>query len=127
MKILYISGPFGTKVDERDDYHSIDRNILTASEYSLAAARKGWAPFTPHKNTGGFQHVKDVSMEFWMEVCLEFVRRSDAILMLPRWEKSEGAIREKQIAIVHGIPVYYAQDGIPDAPIRCPRIKEKLP
>ena len=106
MKIIYISGAFGTKVDDGDDYHFIERNILRASEYALVAARKGWAPFTPHKNTGGFQHTHDIDPEFWMGVCLTFVRKADAILMIPGWEKSKGAIREKQIAVVHGIPVF---------------------
>ena len=115
MKVMYISGPFGTKADDRDDYHLIDRNIILASEYALAVSRKGWAPFCPHKNTAGFQHVKDLSPEFWMDVCLEFVTRSDAILMIPGWEKSPGAVREKHIADISGVMVFYAKDGIPEA------------
>ena len=78
------------------------------------AARKGWAPFTPHKNTADFQHIRDIQYPFWMEICLEFVERSDAILMIPGWEKSAGAARELDRALKVGIPVYfYDKEGIP--------------
>jgi hypothetical protein len=36
------------------------------------------------------------------------------MLMIPGWEKSEGAIIEKQLAAVYGLTVYYASDGIPE-------------
>jgi len=115
MKILYISGPFSRIPSGFDEYHGIEENILTASRYTLLAARKGWAPFCPHKNTAGFQHVKDINYEFWMEVCLTFVRKSDAILMLPRWEKSQGAVLEHDTALLLGIPIYYGVNGVPEA------------
>jgi hypothetical protein len=113
LKVLYISGHFSKIPDDEDFYHGINQNILNASRYALIAAKKGWAPFTPHKNTAGFQHVKDIPYEFWMEVCLTFVRKSDAILMLPDWQSSPGATKEHELARNLGIPIYYAENGIP--------------
>jgi hypothetical protein len=114
LKILYISGKFSKIPDGDDDHHhGIDQNILDASRYALRAAKYGWAPFTPHKNTAGFQHVKEIPYTFWMDVCLTFVERSDAILMLPGWESSPGATREHDLACELGIPIYYAENGVP--------------
>ena len=118
MKVLYISGPFGNIPDGYDLDHGIRHNINEASRYALMAARKGWAPFTPHKNTADFQHVRDLQYPFWMEVCLEFLERSDAILMIPGWERSGGAVRELERAAKVGIPIYfYEKGGIPPAPV----------
>jgi len=112
-KILYISGPFSSAPAGYDPLHATEHNINEASRYALMAARRGWVPFCPHKNTAGFQHT-DIPYEFWIEACLEFVRRSDAILMIPGWESSPGAKRECALATLIGKPVYYFMgDGIP--------------
>lgn len=108
MKVLYISGPFSTRAGDSDPYHSFEENIIRASKHALEAAKKGWAPFTPHKNTAGFQHVPEVSSRFWMEVCLEFVRRSDAILFLPGWSVCKGCREEYNLAASLHLPLYFA-------------------
>jgi hypothetical protein len=114
MKILYISGPFGKVPEGYDLLHGIQHNINEASRYALMAARAGWAPFTPHKNTADFQHITDIPNETWMEICLAFVQKSDAILMIPGWKDSPGAIREHNLALMSKIPIYYYEKtGMP--------------
>jgi nucleoside 2-deoxyribosyltransferase len=112
-KVLYISGPFGLIPEGYDELHGIRYNINEASRYALMAARNGWAPFCPHKNTSDFQHIEDINNESWMEICLTFVQKSDALLMIPGWERSKGAERERDLAIMLGIPVHNSRDGIP--------------
>lgn len=111
MKILYISGPFGTVPTGYDQLHGIQHNINEASRYALMAARRGWAPFTPHKNTADFQHVTDIENKQWMDICLEFVRRSDALLMISGWKDSPGSVLEHDLAWMLKIPIYYYDNG----------------
>lgn len=108
---IYISGPFSSA----DPIHGIGANILAASAVALEAARRGWLPLCPHKLFADYQH-SDVPYEVWMDLCLELLRRSDAILMLDGWEQSPGATRERAWAVAHGLLIYdHAADGVPPA------------
>ena len=113
MKVIYISGPFSLIPDGYDEVHGIEHNINEASRWALAVARKGWAPICPHKNTAGFQHVSDIPYSFWMDVCLTLVEKSDAILMIPGWEKSPGAQIELKKAEKLGLDIFYWYDDVP--------------
>lgn len=110
MKLLYLSGPFSN-----DDYiHGIEQNILNASKIALECWRQGWAVICPHKNTSGFQYVTDIPYERWLEGDTLMLSKCDAILMLPGWQKSNGACTERALAINMNIPVYdYNLDGVP--------------
>jgi nucleoside 2-deoxyribosyltransferase len=109
VKLLYIAGPFS----HRDRVHGIDRNILAASEIALACWKAGWATICPHKNTAGFQHTT-VPDSVWYEGDLEMLRRCDAVLLIPGWGHSMGAMNEAAEAEHWEIPVYvYDRDGIP--------------
>ncbi len=113
MKILYICGPYGTTPEGYDEIHRTQHNINEASRFALEAARKGWAPLCPHKNTAGFQHAADIPPEFWMGVCLSLLEKADAILLIPGWETSAGARRELERADDLGLSIFFAADGIP--------------
>ena len=102
MKTLYISGPFSLMPKGYDELHGTELNIIEASRYALAAVYKGWAPFTPHKNTANFQHIVDIDYSTWMNICLAFVERCDAILMMPGWERSHGGTMERELAVALG-------------------------
>lgn len=113
MKLLYLAGPFS----DDDPIHGVARNVLAASEIALEAARKGWMPVCPHKNTQDFQHAADIPPEFWYEGDLDLMRRCDAVLMLPGYERSQGALRELEVATAEGMGVYYYAefDEVPEA------------
>ena len=42
----------------------------------------------------------------WLEGDLEMMKRCDAVLMVPGWEKSQGAMIEYKVAINRGLPVF---------------------
>ena len=106
--ILYISGPFSGATEA-----AILANIARASSVALKAWRAGWACICPHKNTAGFQHAHDVHWSEWIAGDLAILRRCDAILMLPGWERSPGAVVEHKAAIDAGIDVMFYDGSVP--------------
>ena len=116
--ILYISGPYSA-----GNGRSVTDNIAVARRYAVAAANAGWMPFTPHLNTAHFEVTcPDVSHEEWLAGDLAILDRldpaTDAMLLLPGWLESAGAMREYQRAVARGIEVIYpvtSPDAIPSA------------
>jgi len=114
MKILYIAGPFSAPEGDPDPLHTIEANILAASRIALEAARKGWMPVCPHKNTAGFQHCLDIPVSHWYDGDIELMKRCDAVLLIPGWRESKGAAVERAVAIASGIPFSeYERGGMP--------------
>ncbi len=114
--LLYISGPY-----TGNDTHSTEENIETARQYSILAWQNGWAAVTPHLNTAGFEKFTDsLTHGDWVDGYLAILSRfnpsHDAILMLPRWRESEGAVTELKHALGRGIRVFYAIDFFMDVP-----------
>lgn len=116
--ILYISGPYSP-----GNGRTVADNIAIARRYAVAAANAGWMPFTPHLNTAGFEvDCPDVSHEEWLAGDLAILDRldpaTDAMLLLPDWIESPGAVREYHRAVARGIEVIYpvtSPDAIPPA------------
>ncbi len=69
----------------------------------------------PHPHPG-FQHYPEFTEEQWYAFNLEHLKHCDALLLITGWSRSKGATMERQYAIEHNIPVFYENDGIPDAP-----------
>ena len=116
--ILYISGPYSAGYGR-----TVADNIAVARRYAVAAANAGWMPFTPHLNTAGFEvDCPEISHEEWIAGDLAILKHldpaTDAMLMLPGWEESRGAVREYHRAVARGIEVIYpvtSPDAIPPA------------
>ena len=116
--LLYLSGPYSA-----GNGRTVAENIAVARAHAVAAARKGWFPFTPHLNTAGFEvDCPGVSHEEWLAGDLAILDRldpaTDAMLMLPDWIESPGAVREYHRAVARGIEVIYpvtSPDAIPPA------------
>ena len=116
--ILYISGPYSA-----GNGRTVADNIVVARRYAVAAANAGWMPFTPHLNTAHFEvDCPDVSHEEWLAGDLAILDRldpaTDAMLLLPDWIESPGAVREYHRAVARGIEVIYpvtSPDAIPPA------------
>lgn len=99
MKVIYIAGPF------RGPTHWIvENNIRRAEALALEVWRLGVAVICPHTNTRFFDGAADDSI--WLEGDKELLRRSDAMMLTPDWEKSSGARAERQVALDSGIPVF---------------------
>ena len=68
----------------------------------------GLAAICPHANTEKMDDA--VSEEEFIERDLEIVERCDAILMLPGYEHSQGAIAEMRHAVSCSLPVFSWDD-----------------
>ena len=116
--ILYISGPYSPGYGR-----STEDNIETARTYAVRAWEMGWAAITPHLNTAGFEHLcTGVEHDDWLAGDLAILDRldpaTDAMLLLPGWLESAGAMREYHRAVARGIDVIYpvtSPDAIPPA------------
>jgi len=98
---VYVSGPYTA------DPVSCTARAIDVGQVLLHA---GHAPFVPHLSHywETLHHVNDC--EFWMQIDLEWVRRSDVIIRIPG--QSSGADREVELARELGIPVFEWVDTI---------------
>ncbi len=104
--ILYLSGPYSA-----GNGRTVADNIAVARAHAVAAARKGWFPFTPHLNTAGFEiDCPEVSHQEWLDGDLAILRALSqagvAVLLLPGWEQSKGARLERDWAIHLNLEVF---------------------
>lgn len=98
--VVYIAGPY-----RADTPYAVERNVREAEAAALAVWRAGGAAICPHTMSrfyaGAFPETAALAGT------LELLRRSDAVLLLRRWQTSEGARAEKAEAERLGIPVFY--------------------
>jgi len=99
MKMVAIAGPYRSATE-----WGVIENIRRAELVSLAAWQLGVAVICPHKNTAFFGGAASDSV--WLDGAMEMVRRSDAVLTVVGWEKSDGARNEVALATQLGIPVF---------------------
>jgi len=100
MKVAYVAGPYRGPTE-----YQVHRNIQEAEAIALELWRIGFAVICPHKNSGYFGG--EVSEDLILEGCLKIVEKSDCIVMMYSWERSEGSTVEREFALQHSVPVYY--------------------
>lgn len=112
MKIVFISGPLTTGSKSGGKKY-IEENVKEAEKYQLALVNAGIGCFCAHTHTYN-HHAKGSKApeKFYYDMDMEFLKRSDAVLAIPGWEKSKGANREVEWAKSHGLPVFYPRSPI---------------
>jgi len=104
--ILYTAGPIRPK-----EGYSYEENIEQAKRIAYQLWQAGYAVICPQMNTN-LSECPDYSIG-WLEGDVQMIARCDAVVMLPRWEASEGSWVEKHYAEDRGIPVYIWPDVPP--------------
>ena len=101
MKLIYIAGRFSgpTRAD-------VERNIVTATHVGLEVARAGAMPVIPHSMTAHPDFERVQPYEFWIEGTLRQLDSCDAVMCVPGWETSKGAMFEVARAITRKMPVF---------------------
>lgn len=104
-KVVYVAGPYR---DKRGEYY-VRENIKTAETYSLEIWKMGdVAVICPHKNMAGLGGAYNLPDEIWLKGGLEFIKRCDAVFVLPDYMRSSGTRAEIEWAEQHKIPVFYS-------------------
>ena len=99
MIVVYIAGPFRGANAWEVERHAQSAEVLAYEVWAL-----GMVALCPHNNTRHFDGVLNDGI--WLSGDLELLGRCDAILMVPGWETSIGAMAERTFALTRGIPVY---------------------
>lgn len=97
---VYLSGPI-TATPER----SIEQHVASAVDVYWQLLRRGVPAFCPHLSAA-FPTAFLIPYEEWMAYDLIVIGRCTHVLMLPGWETSRGAARERTYAQEIGIPVF---------------------
>lgn len=101
MRLVYIAGPYtaATAIERTGNIHS-------ARERAVDVVRvvPGIFPVVPHLLGAGWED--EGSAAFWYAATLEVMRRCDAVLVLPTWKASKGAVAEVEEALRLGLPVF---------------------
>jgi len=109
MKIVFIAGPyFGDGTVE-----TIEKNIREAEKYQIALASAQVGFFCPHNHTEHFSSGKGATApeQFYYDLDFEFLKRiADALLAMPTWETSKGAVKEIAWAKEQGMKIFYPKN-----------------
>jgi len=105
-KLVYISGPYSS-----DDSKQKRANIENAINTAIWCARNKIFYFCPHMNSAYFDDLApDVPTEFYYEMDLRIAEACNAVIILPKFHYSEGAIREYHYFARNNKPIFYWPD-----------------
>lgn len=110
---IYVAGPYSAD------------NIVKALDHMRNGMRmatrimlEGHSPFVPWFDYH-FQLMlregEHLSVEDYYRYSIDWLKVSDAMLVLPGWKKSEGTIKEIEIAKEMNIPIFYRYDFLIDS------------
>lgn len=100
MLVVYVAGPF-----RGPNAWAVEQNIRRSEELAFRVAETGCMPLCPHTNTRFFDGT--LSGEFWLAGTLELMRRCDAVIFTPDYDKSVGALGELAEAQRLGLSCFF--------------------
>jgi hypothetical protein len=104
---VYLSGPMTAKQG-----YTVEQNVHAGLRAHLDLLQRGIPNFCPHLGGGYPSAWTDVPWDAWLEYDLAVIDRCTHLLMLPRWETSAGALKEKAYAEQRGVPVLFTLDEL---------------
>jgi nucleoside 2-deoxyribosyltransferase len=108
MKVIYIAGKYRGATP-----WAVEQNIRAAEDVAARVIQAGMMPLCPHANTRHMESLADDA--FMLAGTLELMRRCDAVLLVPNWMDSVGALAEVAEAHRLGIPVFSEVEHIGEA------------
>ena len=108
MLTCYVSGKYSPTEGGVESMGEIEENIARAASYALELWLLGFAVFCPHMNTANFEDL--VPYDDLLMGDLRFVELMDTMFMVPGWEESAGATKERKYARAMKKPIFYNLD-----------------
>lgn len=105
--VVYVAGRFRSA-----DGWKINENVFAAEKAGREVAALGAMPLVPHSIGAHMAGTEDDT--FWLTGTLELMRRCDAVLVLPGYQESQGAMGEIAEAQRIGMPVIMPIEGKAD-------------
>lgn len=96
--LVYIAGKY------RGD---VAANIAAARAVAIELWEAGYTPICPHLNTAFFENDCKVEDEAYLAGDFEIIERCDAVVFLPGWEESSGAVGEYHFAYDKGVSIFF--------------------
>lgn len=104
--LIYTAGPYS----ETAGVGTVEENIQKATDIAAELWTLGYAVICPHMNSANLENMTTLSNKDFVDRDLEMVRVCDAIVMMPYWEQSFGAVREHECALENGLKVWIWPD-----------------
>ena len=121
MLRVYIAGPYSS-----DSVIGGLNNIRTGLRMATELMMAGYSPYCPfadHLFCLQLREGEVLTIDDYYNASLEWMYVSDAVLVLPGYEKSKGVMQEIEKAILLDIPVFYS---VGDLQKKFPVIKPKI-
>lgn len=99
MRVIYIAGPFRAPTPWQ-----VEQNVRRAEEAALEVWKLGAAVLCPHTNTRYFSG--EAADSLWLDGTMELLRRCDAVMVLPGYDRSAGTKAEVVEAERLHMPVF---------------------
>lgn len=100
MKRIYVAGPYNA-----DNVIDVLKNVRVGIESSVEAVKAGYSVFCPFLDFH-YGLIADLTIDEYRANSVEWVKVSDAMLLLPGWQGSAGVRDELSVASAYGIPAF---------------------
>ena len=111
MTRVYIAGCYSRspKTGKEANILEIFQNIKIGKDMASYLFSRGYAVYCPFQDYDFILHgyLGEFDIEMFRKNSMAWLEVSNAVYMLPGWQKSGGAIKEKNRALSLQIPVFY--------------------
>lgn len=114
MKLIYIAGPL-TPTGKSNHAIEFLENVRAGLRAATELIRAGFAVFCPASDFAYWLALEDgefIPESTIKSASLEVMKRSDGVLLLPRWPSSQGALGEYDAALAQGIPIFTRVESV---------------
>lgn len=111
---VYIAGPYRSPKGangghDYQSYYDIDQHINEARLWATRLANEGIPFFCPHMNSAHMEVIApSAPPEYWYDLDMMILKHASALLLIPGWRNSKGALAEMDRARELAIPCYGA-------------------